>query len=99
MQVEPAKEFAVERGLPYLVLGARIPFYHQHADLDVEGYVRKRNENGERFDPELRFYERCELTVEKILRGNMSGTWADPESLEYGVLMVWRIPIEKPRGA
>lgn len=41
------------RGLSYLVLGARITLYHEHADLDVEEYVRKRNQNGERCDPEL----------------------------------------------
>jgi hypothetical protein len=75
-----------------MVLGPRIRLYHQHADVDVAEYVRKRNESGECFDPELRLYKRCGFVIEKMLPGYMSGRWSDPKSLEYGMLMVWGNP-------
>lgn len=90
--IERVKQLAMDLDLEFLALGARIPFYHKHPDLDVQDYVNKRAENGERFDPELRFYERCGLKVHRILPDYMSGDWADPESKNYGVLMYWLNP-------
>lgn len=90
--VERAKKFTVEQDLEFIVLGARVPFYHKYPDMDVREYIEKRNENGERFDPELRFYERCGMTLGRVLQEYMSGKWADSESLNYGVMMYWMNP-------
>jgi GNAT superfamily N-acetyltransferase len=89
--IEHAKRFIVEHDLDGFVGGSRIPFYHQHSEMPVEAYVDKRDEDGNRFDPELRFYERC-LTLGEILPEYMSGDWADPESLNYGVQVYWLNP-------
>ena len=82
--LEQAKRFIVEHGLDGFVGGSRIPLYHKHSEMPVEAYVDKRDDAGNRFDPELRFYERS-LTLGEILPEYMSGVWADPESLNYGV--------------
>jgi GNAT superfamily N-acetyltransferase len=90
--VERAKQLVVESNLELLVLGARIPFYYKYEDMIVTEYVNKRKENGDRFEPELRFYERCGLSVGKILPEHMTGKWADHESKNYGVQMYWMNP-------
>jgi GNAT superfamily N-acetyltransferase len=86
--IEHAKRYVVDHDLDGFVAGSRIPLYHEHADMPVEAYVDKRNDDGSRFDPELRFYERC-LTIGEVLPEYMSGEWADPESLNYGVQVYW----------
>ena len=60
--------------------------------MDVREYVGKRNENGERFDPELRFYERCGVKIDKVLPESMTGFYADPESLNYCVPFTGETP-------
>lgn len=89
--IEHAKSYIVEHDLDGFVGASRIPLYHQHSEIPVEAYVEKRNDDGDRFDPELRFYERC-LTLGEIIPEYMSGEWADPESLNYGVMVYWRNP-------
>jgi predicted N-acetyltransferase YhbS len=89
--LEQAKRFIVEHDLDGFVGGSRIPLYHKHSEMPVEAYVDKRDDAGNRFDPELRFYERS-LTLGEILPEYMSGAWADPESLNYGVQVYWRNP-------
>jgi GNAT superfamily N-acetyltransferase len=90
--VERVKRLVEELDLELLAIGARIPFYHKYPDIDVHEYVSKRNENGDRFEPELRFYERCGLAVGTILSESMTGAWADQESRNYGVQMYWINP-------
>jgi GNAT superfamily N-acetyltransferase len=89
--IEHAKRFVVEHDLDGFVGGSRIPLYHLHSEMPVEAYVDRRNDDGSRFDPELRFYERC-LTIGEVLPEYMSGDWADPESLNYGVQVYWANP-------
>ena len=89
--IEKQKELTKELGLDFLVLGARIPFYHKYTSIDVEEYIEKRNENGERFEPELRFYERAGLKLLKIMPNYMT-SWDDRESRNYGVILVWENP-------
>lgn len=48
--------------------------------------------DGEFLDRELRFYSRCGLRFLKPLPEYMSGAWADPDCLNYGVLSVWTNP-------
>ncbi len=89
--IEYAKGYVADHDLDGFVGGSRIPLYHQHSEMPVEAYIDKRNDDGSRFDPELRFYERC-LTIGAILPEYMSGAWADPESLNYGVQVYWINP-------
>lgn len=86
--IERQKQLTKEFNLEFLVLGARIPFFHKYPDLSVEEYVEKRNENGERLEPELRFYERAGLKFIKTMPNYMT-TWNDKESRNYGAIMVW----------
>ncbi len=87
--VEEQVVFARSLGKEYLVLGSRIPGYHefhtQHPNIGIDEYVNLRR-GEERFDPELRFYERAGLTVAKIVPNYMED---DPESENYGAVMVW----------
>lgn len=83
---------AKKRGLRYLVLGSRIPRYHhyhqQHGDTSIEEYVSLKR-GDEAYDPEIRFYERNGLKVVKIVPNYMED---DPESENYGAVMVWENP-------
>jgi hypothetical protein len=90
--VERAKQLTVELNKEFLALGARVPQYHTYPNIDIEQYLRMRRKDGAHSDPELRFYEKCDLIIHKPLPEYMSGDMSDPESLNYGVLMYWRNP-------
>jgi len=90
--VDHAKDLAIDMGCRQIALGCRVPEYHKHADIPIGDYIRMRREDGQLFDPELRFYSRCGLTFIRPLPEYMSGKDEDPESLNYGVLSVWRNP-------
>lgn len=90
--LERVKEFAVELNLEFLFFGARIPSYHKYSEMDVQEYVDKKDENGQRFESELRLFENCGFKIDKILPGYMSGDWTDPASLDFGVLTYWMNP-------
>lgn len=72
------------------ILGARIPSYHKYSDkIKVEDYVQlKEEKDGIPPDPELAFYQKLGLKMIKII----PNYFKDPESLNYGVLFVWRNP-------
>ncbi len=70
------KELARSLGLQYVVLGSRVPFYHQHKEVPVEDYVET--------DPEIRFYRKNSFEMVKIVPNYME---YDKESLNYGVVM------------
>lgn len=85
-------ELARKLGLDYLVLGSRIPGYHQyhqqHPEVGIEEYLSlKKGE--EKLDPEIRFYERNGLELVKVVPNYMED---DPESENYGAVMVWENP-------
>jgi len=84
-----AKAFVQERGLTSLVLGARIPGYHQfhqeHPDVDIDEYL-KTTKDQEPIDPEIRFYMRNGLRVVKVVPNYMED---DPQSENYGAVMIW----------
>jgi ribosomal protein S18 acetylase RimI-like enzyme len=89
-------EFARQRGLSYMVLGARIPgyaAYHQaHQEVTIEQYVALKREDEALIDPELRFYTRAGMRLDKVMPNYMED---DPESENYGAIMVWRNPSKK----
>lgn len=82
-------ELTKKLGLKRLFLGARIPSYDQYCknqrDIDVDAYLKLKTRRDEALDPEIRFYERQGLHVVKVV----SDFELDPESRNYGVVMVW----------
>lgn len=93
--VEAAKLHCIEKNIKQLVLGCRIPDYHNHKELSVEEYIKLRRADFQFLDRELRFYARCGMTFTKGLPNYMSGADADPDSLDYGVQTVWLNPLYK----
>ncbi len=81
-------KLTIRRNLKRGILGARIPRYHKFADkMTAEEYVR--NKRGSRpIDPELIFYTRLGLRITRIIPNYIK----DPESCNYGVLLVWNSP-------
>ena len=90
--VYAALQKTIEMNCKQFVLGCRIPDYHQYSNIPVEQYITLKRKDGEYLDKELRFYSRCGLRFLKPLPGYMDGDWADPDSLNYGVLSVWTNP-------
>lgn len=74
------------------ILGGRLPGYHKYADkMSVEEYVQSsiNTENGERYlDPEVDFYKKRGLKLVRII----PNYFKDPESLNYGLLLLWKNP-------
>ncbi|MBI4948383.1 GNAT family N-acetyltransferase, partial [Candidatus Berkelbacteria bacterium] len=80
-------KLAIKNNLKFGVLGARMPDYHKYCKkLTPEQYVNHRDENGKLIDSELRFYESAGLE----LRGVIKDYFPDRESLNNGVLAVWK---------
>lgn len=84
------KELAITKKLTYLVLGSRLPGYREfHIDnpeVSAEQYSEMKNDDDEPKDPEIRFYSRQGLKVARIVPNYMED---DPESEDYGAVMVW----------
>lgn len=92
MLVNAALKQTVALNYKRFALGCRIPDYHKHSEIPVETYITLKRYDGEFLDAELRFYSRCGLRFLKPLPEYMSGEWADPDCLNYGVLSVWNNP-------
>lgn len=75
-------------GLKAVYLGARIPFYHKHAQMSVEDYAQGKRKSGKPLDPELYFYLKNGFEIVDIIPDYME----DQESLDYGVLIRWKNP-------
>lgn len=86
------KQLAQEKGLAYLVLGARIPGYDRYCkregETPIEHYVELTRPDGQPYDDELRFYIRNGLKIEKIAPNYMED---DAESRNYGAIMTWDV--------
>lgn len=79
-------KYNLKRGM----LGARVPQYYKYAEkIKIEDYVKITSKNNEiPPDPELNFYQKLGLKIVKII----PNYFKDPESLNYGVLLVWENP-------
>jgi len=89
--MEVIGRLAIKYNLKQGVLGGRIPNYHKFADkIKVEDYIKtdKTTQNNIPPDPEILFYRQLGLKVVKIIPNYFD----DPESLNYGVLLVWKNP-------
>jgi len=94
--VQSQLELAKKLGLKYLYLGARIPgfdaYCKQYGTISPEEYLKIKNEKGETYDPEIRFYERQGLRAVKII----SNFEPDAQSRDFGVVMLWKNPQVSP---
>lgn len=82
---------AIKYNLKRGFLGARVPNYHKYANrIKIEDYVRITKDKGRDIppDPELMFYQKLGLKIVKVV----PNYFKDPESLNYGVLLVWNNP-------
>lgn len=91
--IDHLKEVAIELGVKQIALGCRIPDYHKYSHIPINDYIRMKREDGKLLDRELRFYAKSGMTFIKPLPEYMSGEDSDPDSLNYGVLSVWRNPL------
>jgi len=83
-------KLAVKYNLKQGILGGRIPNYYRFADkIKVEDYIKIDNtKNNISPDPELFFYQKCGFKIVKII----PEYFKDPESLNYGILLVRKNP-------
>ena len=82
-------KMAIRRNLKMGILGARMPdYYNYHKKMSPEEYLSLRDENGKLIDSELRFYEKNGLKLTKVIKNY----FPDKESLDNGVLAVWKNP-------
>jgi ribosomal protein S18 acetylase RimI-like enzyme len=89
--IQQQQQLAVGKGLEYVVLGARLPGYAQtkaqNPALTAEDYVLLTDQHNEPYDQELRFYHRNGFEIHDLRPNYMED---DRESLNYGVIMLWR---------
>jgi ribosomal protein S18 acetylase RimI-like enzyme len=86
--MEQIGKLAIRRNLKRGILGARIPRYHKFAGkMTAKDYVNARR-NNRPIDPELIFYTRLSLKIVGLIPNYIE----DPESCNYGVLLVWDNP-------
>ncbi len=92
--VEKQQELAKRLGKEYLVLTARIPgyrkYFEQNQSATVEEYLKltiQKDGRSEPYDPETRFYTRCGLQVASII----PNAEEDVDSMNYGIIMYWRV--------
>lgn len=97
--VEKQFELAKFLECQYLMLGARLPKFRETlinqrtnpdnlstSDLTqkAQDYLGRKRGDGQRQEPEIRFYEKCGLRVLKLTDPNFG---PDPESCNFGVIM------------
>ena len=87
--LEAVKRLAIRLNLKLVAFGARIPRFHRYVNqMSAEEYIKATRPSGRPLDPEIAFYVQGGAEVVKLLPNYF---W-DPESLGYGVLMVWKNP-------
>ena len=87
-----AGRLVIEEGLRGIYFGSRVPGYHRHASrMGIGEYMDATTEKGRILDPELALYR---LVNCKPIRP-LPKYFADPESLDYGVLVGCENPFYK----
>jgi hypothetical protein len=87
--LEATGKLVIKYGLKQGVFGSRIPRYHRYASkMPVEKYIKAKTRTGRPLDPELGIYQSVRLRPVRIIPGYIK----DPESLDYGILVVWENP-------
>lgn len=86
-----AGELAVRRGLKGILLGSRMPGYHRFAHrMSPHDYVFGKRASGHPLDPEIYMYSKYSVKPIKVI----PHYFADPHSLNYGVLLFWANPFQ-----
>ncbi len=80
----------ISKGLRWCVIGGRMPDYHRYCDqYGPEEYLTATNGDGKFLDRQIQFYKHVTgVRVEGLLPEYMN----DPDSCNYGVLLVWYNP-------
>lgn len=89
--LEEIGKLAIRLNLKFGMLGGRIPDYHLHSDIPVGEYIKKTifiNNEKRLMDKELSFYKNAGLKIVKPIPNYM----IDADSLNYGVLLIWKNP-------
>ncbi len=90
--LEVIGKLAIKYNIKQGMLGGRLPGYYKYANkMSVEEYVNAtvETEKGIKpLDPEINFYKKAGLKIIKII----PNYYEDPESLNYGVLLLWENP-------
>lgn len=103
--LEAVDKLAIRLDLKQIALGGRIPRFARYLkqycqkngisvisdeerDKVAEHYMRATNRRGNPLDPEINFYQKAGTKIIKLLPNYFD----DPESLDYGVLLVWLNP-------
>jgi len=90
--LETTGKLVIKYGLKQGVFGSRIPRYHRYAaKMPVEKYIKAKTRTGRLLDPELGIYQSVGLKPARIISGYIK----DPESLDYGILVVWENPFSE----
>lgn len=94
--MEAVGRLAIKYNLKQGILGGRIPNYHKFADkMSVEEYIKiekEANEEGIPLDPEILFWRKEYWNVGLKIVKVIPNYFKDPESLNYGVLLIWKNP-------
>jgi len=103
--LEAVGKLAIRYNFRQIVLGGRIPsfarylkhHYHKNGisaisnkkrDKIAEDYIQATNRRGNPLDPQITFYQKVGMKIIKLL----PNYFKDPESLNYGVLVLWSNP-------
>ncbi len=103
--LEAVGKLAIKHNLKQIVLGARIPgfirYLEKHCEKNgvsaisdekrdkiAEDYIQTTNRRRNPLDPQITFYQRAGMKIIKLL----PNYFKDPESLNYGILVVWPNP-------
>ena len=102
---EAVDKLAIKLDFKQIVLGARIPRFARYLkhycqknsisvisdekrDSIADHYIRATTKKGHPLDPEINFYQKAGTKIIKLL----PDYFKDPESLDYGVLIIWLNP-------
>jgi hypothetical protein len=82
---------AISEGVKTAMLGGRLPGYHEYASkMTANEYLHAKNDHGQALDRQVRYYTSIPgLKAKKVL----PNYFHDPDSRNYGVLLVWRNPL------
>ena len=103
--LEAVGKLAIRHNFKQIVLGARIPSFARYLkhhcqkngisvisdkkrDKIAEDYIQATNRRGNPLDPQITFYQKVGMKIIKLL----PNYFKDPESLNYGVLVLWSNP-------
>ncbi len=103
--LEAVDKLAIKLDFKQIVLGGRIPRFARYLkhycqkngisvisdeerDKIADHYIRATTRKGHPLDPEINFYQKVGTKIIKLLLNYFK----DPESLNYGVLLIWLNP-------